>query len=211
MFYTVYKMTNKIDAREYIGVHQTSNIEDDYYGSGTVLNRAIAKHGLDNFEKTILFIFDNAEEMFAKEKELVNEEYVNRRDTYNARIGGAGGWDYVNKAGLNNLTQKSPESIEKGRLKKVGQKFPTVSAALVEQHRNGSRPKVDPMAFKGKKHTEETRAKIRAAPKSYGPKNGSFGTIWVNNGEIDKKIKAELFPEFEAQGFCRGKKKRALV
>jgi hypothetical protein len=60
-------------------------------GSGTILKRAIKKHGLENFVKKILHVYDTAEEMFAKEKELV---YVSE-ETYNIKNGGLGGWDHM--------------------------------------------------------------------------------------------------------------------
>ena len=35
--------------------------------------------------------------MYAKEKEIVTEEFILREDTYNLRRGGYGGFDYINK------------------------------------------------------------------------------------------------------------------
>lgn len=48
-FNFVYFTKSKIDGKKYIGVHATDDLVDGYVGSGTVLKRAIAKHGIDNF------------------------------------------------------------------------------------------------------------------------------------------------------------------
>lgn len=62
-------------------------------GSGKYLLRAIAKEGVENFVKTILFDFDNFEEMNEKEKELVplSTCYPNDPMSYNLKEGGKSG------------------------------------------------------------------------------------------------------------------------
>ncbi|MEX0596844.1 MAG: GIY-YIG nuclease family protein, partial [Candidatus Paceibacterota bacterium] len=74
-YYTVYKTTNLINDKIYIGIHETKNLNDNYLGSGKLLKRAIEKYGSQNFKREYLFIFDNKEEQLAKEKELVTEEF----------------------------------------------------------------------------------------------------------------------------------------
>jgi hypothetical protein len=101
MIYYLYEIKNTINNKIYVGVHQTTDINDKYMGSGTVINNAYKKYGKDLFVKTILEYFDNREDMIRREIEIVNEEFLARSDTYNVRRGGTGGFDYINKNGLN--------------------------------------------------------------------------------------------------------------
>ena len=74
MYYTIYKTTNLINGKIYIGKHQTSNLNDSYLGSGKGIKNAVKKYGRENFRKDILFVFESEKEMNAKEKELITEE-----------------------------------------------------------------------------------------------------------------------------------------
>jgi len=90
-YHIVYQTKNTVNGKIYIGCHSTDVIEDGYIGSGLLLKRALDMYGRSNFVRKVLFVFNNPTEMFAKEKELVNEEFVNRQDVYNIMIGGNGG------------------------------------------------------------------------------------------------------------------------
>lgn len=118
MKYIVYQTINLKNNKIYIGVHKTKNPEifDGYIGCGiiitnpstynnptTPLQYAVKKYGTSNFRRSILFIFDTAEEAFAKEVEIVNQDFINRKDTYNAKLGGIGGSSYSTKVYQFNL------------------------------------------------------------------------------------------------------------
>ena len=121
----MYEIKNLINNKIYVGVHKTLNLNDGYMGSGKVILRAIKKHGIENFTKTILETFDNAETMFSKEIEIVSDEFLARPDVYNLRRGGSGGFDFINKAGLNWSVEKnrsiSPFNKEKWKTQQVNE------------------------------------------------------------------------------------------
>jgi len=98
MFYLVYKITNTVNDKFYIGCHKTKVKDDGYMGSGKLIKKAIEKYGVENFRKEILAECSSKEEMFAKEKEFV----VLSEISYNLKHGGDGGFDFINDKRLNN-------------------------------------------------------------------------------------------------------------
>ena len=51
MYYTIYKITNLINDKIYIGQHTTENLVDSYMGSGRNIKYAIKKYGKQHFLK----------------------------------------------------------------------------------------------------------------------------------------------------------------
>lgn len=88
MHYLVYKTTNKINGKIYIGYHQTKNLNDGYLGSGKLIKRAVEKYGPSAFEREILGSFCSKEEAEEMEAKLVDKEFSLREDTYNLCVGG---------------------------------------------------------------------------------------------------------------------------
>jgi hypothetical protein len=87
--YIVYKTTNKINNKFYIGVH---NMKCPWYkGSGTHLKNSIKKYGRENFIRETLFIFETSHKAYEKEAELVTFELVADPMCYNLKLGGKGG------------------------------------------------------------------------------------------------------------------------
>lgn len=107
--YYVYKITNLLNNRYYIGVHKTNNFKDDYMGSGILITKAIKKYGLENFLKEKLFEYETLDEALLKERELID---TTDPRIYNLHFGGKGGWDYVNKLNLENC-MTNPSIVEK--------------------------------------------------------------------------------------------------
>jgi hypothetical protein len=88
MLYHIYKITNKINNKIYVGFHKTDNINDGYMGSGKLIIKAIEKYGIDNFTKEILYSFDTKEEAEKCEAAIVDKHFTLREDTCNIAIGG---------------------------------------------------------------------------------------------------------------------------
>jgi group I intron endonuclease len=92
--YIVYKTTNLVNQKIYIGAHKQDFflpiIFDGYLGSGLMLKRAIKKYSEENFRRETLFVYYTPEEAYDKEVEIVDEEFISRKDTYNIVCGGQG-------------------------------------------------------------------------------------------------------------------------
>lgn len=91
--FIVYKTTNLVDGRIYIGVHKvkSSNMDDGYLGSGRSLRKDISLLGKDCFKRETVRVFDCIEDAYNLEREIVDADFIARKDTYNISLGGTGG------------------------------------------------------------------------------------------------------------------------
>lgn len=92
MFGYIYKTTNKINNKIYIGQHRSQEHDSSYIGSGKLIKRAIKKYGFDNFSNKIIAIGNSQKELDDMEIEMI--EKFNSKDMsigYNITRGGQGG------------------------------------------------------------------------------------------------------------------------
>ena len=92
MYGYIYKTTNLINGKIYIGQHKSEEYDSSYYGSGKLIIRAIEKYGIENFSNTVLCCCDSKQELNKMEKQLIKN--YNSRDIkigYNISFGGDGG------------------------------------------------------------------------------------------------------------------------
>ena len=92
--HTIYKTTNKLNGKFYIGKHSTNNINDGYLGSGKYITNSINKYGKENFGKEILFVELNESDAYNIERSLVTTDLVNNDLSYNLTEGGRGGGSF---------------------------------------------------------------------------------------------------------------------
>lgn len=100
--YIVYLTTNLHNNKIYIGVHKTNPTKfDGYIGCGVYINQpssyqypktafqnAVKKYGPKSFVRETIRIFDNEDDAYLLEEELVDEKFLARPDVYNLTLGG---------------------------------------------------------------------------------------------------------------------------
>ena len=72
-YHFVYKTTNLISGRFYIGRHTTKYPNGIYLGSGVALNDAINSYGRENFKKEIIEFCETKEELYIREAFWIKE------------------------------------------------------------------------------------------------------------------------------------------
>ena len=88
----IYKITNNINGKIYIGKHSTNNLDDGYMGSGKLILKAEQKYGIENFTKEYLAFCDTENKLNWFEK-----FYIKKYNSQNNEIGynispGGDGW-----------------------------------------------------------------------------------------------------------------------
>lgn len=159
-YHYVYQITNLINNKIYVG-KRTSSVppeNDSYMGSGKAIKSAITKYGEDNFFKEVLSIHNTSESAFIEESLIVNEDFINRHDTYNMMTGGNGGKQSAD------VCKRISETL-RGRYK--GEQSPNFG----RKHSDESRKKNSDShkeyyldhdgGFKGKHHTDETKQVLK--------------------------------------------------
>lgn len=212
MYYTIYKITNQITGKFYIGKHKTSDLDDDYMGSGKLLKYAIQKYGIENFTKEYLEILDSEEKMNLAEKIYV---ITDNEVSYNLCEGGKGGWSYINSnIELVNKRDKKEYKI-KGRLaadKVIEEKYgknwrQAFSAKASKKGIECLKKKYPNGTFFGKKHNDLTKEKIGKANsiRQKGINNSNYGKMWITNGQDNKLIIKNDIDNWIKLGYYKGR------
>ena len=145
--------------------------------------------------------------MYAKEAEIVTEDFIAAENTYNLKVGGFGGFDYINKKGLSGTAagvQKRNELMKdqvwvsewaKSQQRGIKNISEARRQTMIDRRKKTIQKRfgkdVFP-SFKGKKHTKKTREIIgeKNSKHQSGTKNSQFGTRWIysNEHQISKKL-----------------------
>lgn len=105
MYSYIYRITNLVNGKTYIGQHQYKKMNDRYMGSGTYLKRAKKKYGLKNFHKTILCHSISCKRTInVIEKLLIKKERLRGKAEYNSASGGKILWQHSEEV-VNRISQ----------------------------------------------------------------------------------------------------------
>lgn len=218
---TVYKTTNLVNGKYYIGVHETNDPDDSYLGSGKRLFLSIEKYGIKNFKKLVIFLFEQRDLAYAKERELL-DECLHDPLCYNLVKGGFGGVGFL---------QKSTAHREALRISHLGKPSKLVGIPKSDEHKRklslANKGKLPPntgirmteeakfylsQLNRGKVSSQKTKKlislKVRMHIASCG--TNSKDTVWITNNLVDKMIKKTSYlPEGFVYGRSQMRKRTA--
>jgi group I intron endonuclease len=183
-FHIIYKITNTLNSKIYIGAHSTNDLNDSYYGSGKYIKSAIKKYGLINFNKEIIHIFNNSKDMYDAEASYVNEEFISDPNNYNIKLGGQGGWDHMIGRKHSEETKQKMSDMNKGKklLETTKKKLSLINTGKTAS--DTTRQKMS-TSHKGKIVSAETKDRLS------GKNNGNYGTICITDGYNNSRILKE--------------------
>ena len=201
-YHFVYRTTNLVNGKFYIGVHSTWDLSDGYLGSGKYIRMAIRKYGRENFTCEILQFFDDRDSAYLAEKEEVAKHF-GTKPCMNLHPGGCGGWANANerRAWLHRNNPKwAAENSEtmRGVMRKRVTDNPEEFARFLDAGRRSS---------VGRPVSEEKRAKHSAAMRGRhtGSDNSQHGWRWIHDSETLEARKVPPTTETPA-GWSEGRR-----
>lgn len=150
----IYKITNKINQKIYIGKHASKR--KNYWGSGKKIKLAIKKYGKENFYKEIIEECTNEEQLSDREIFWINYfDARNKNVGYNILEGGEGNSIICNGYWLNKkLSPEHKKNISKYHADVSGEKNPMFGKNRSELFKENLRK-----IKTGLKYSEKTKTK----------------------------------------------------
>lgn len=201
--HTVYKITNNFNNEYYIGVHETLNPNDSYYGSGLRIKRSISKYGKCNFSKEILFVFEATKEAYNKEIELISK-CINDPNCLNLGEGGKGGSNFKGKKHSEKTkTLLRDQSTGRKLSKKAKQNISEANRNRVIN--NSTKEKIKNKAIDRYSNGEGQKKISNGMKKFYANKEKE---CWIYNLDLkkSKKVAKSSLSQWIDNGWIKGRK-----
>ena len=180
----IYKTTNLINDKVYIGKHKNSDFNDKYFGSGKNLISAIKKYGIENFTTEVLEIC--YDEKSLNEAEIKYIDFYKKKykeNCYNIAKGGNGG---------NLIKHYLPEEKELVYKKMVlTRKVKGIGLGETNPMYKSGEKGIHP--YKSKRRDKETRLKISKSLKGNTPWNKGLKIL---PEKTDKELEEEKINKY---------------
>jgi len=181
----IYKTTNLINHRIYIGKKHKSEFDPTYYGSGIILQEAIKKHGKENFIVEILCWAESLKELDDLERKYILH-YRPENNLYNLTEGGTGGDTLSNHPLKSEIIFKKRQSLKKWHESLTPEKQKELSQKISKSKKGKSN------GHEGFRHKLETIEKIRESNIKFDRSNNAE---WKNaHAKAMAKRKGKDFP-----------------
>jgi len=209
-YHFIYKTTNTLTGRYYIGMHSTDNLEDGYLGSGKRLRYSIRKYGNESHQREILEFVDTREELKAREKEIVSLDEIAKEDCMNLVIGGEGFGvdDRQKEMSLKASKFLQDKLLNDSEFKEEWRK--KVAEGLKRAYAEGNITHLG-YDWTGRKHSEDSKKKMSQSRKGKltGKQNPSYGTCWITKNGVNKKIEKKELENFLKIGWTKGREMKS--
>lgn len=86
----IYRTTNEVNHKTYIGQHKKDYFDEKYLGSGVLIKQAIREYGRFNFSLTLLKVCFSEKELNEEEQKIIKLEREKGHAEYNISDGGTG-------------------------------------------------------------------------------------------------------------------------
>ncbi len=206
-YHFIYKTTNNLTGKYYIGMHSTDDLNDGYLGSGKRLRYSIKKYGKKNHKREIVEFCLDRQELKEREREVVNLDEIAKQECMNIRLGGEGGLYSIEACRKGaEKTNKITKFLSETNPDWVKRRSENLSEGIKRSYRLGKGERKINYDWTGRKHSAETKKLISdKAKQKIGDKNSQYGTCWVTKDGVSKKIKKEELDNFIQQGWKKGR------
>lgn len=180
----VYKITNCINGKIYVGIHKYRGPELDtkYWASGILINDAFKKYGKSNFYREILEWCDSKEELNIKE-----EHWIKELNTCNLEIGynlAAGGFHNGGNQLGHKTTQETRQKISLAKKGYIPSNEARYNLSISHTGLKQSNETIE-------KRLKKTRGKFRSVEQRIRMSRGCGSRVYANIcGKCGKEFKA---------------------
>ena len=218
----IYIITNLVNNKKYIGQRRAfegSPEDDNYYGSGTLITRAVALYGKENFKRDIIEYCNTIEELNEAEiKWIKHYDAVVSDEFYNIAWGGFSGdtWtgrpeedkeafrEIIRESNKNRV--RNPENITGNKNPAFGKKWCNdgVTNYLLSQEDIQTK-NLTIVRIRTKEHNMKIAKALKGKKKNY---SSTGGKICITLEGINKFIAEKELAAYESTGWIRGMNKK---